>query len=194
MSPAPRILAFAGSTRSESFNKKLIRIAADGARAAGAEVTLLDLRDFSMPLFDQDAEASGGMPDAARRFKEQMLAHQGLLISSPEYNSSISGVLKNAMDWASRAAPGEAPLAAYSGKAAGLLSASPGGLGGLRGLVHLRAILGNINVLVIPEQFSLVKAHEAFTPEGALKDGKAKSAAENIGAKLAALLQQLLGK
>src|SRR2546422_11581460 len=139
MSYTPKILAFAGSTRTESFNKKLIKIAAQGARNAGAEVTLVDLRDLPMPLYDGDLEANSGLPENAKKFKELMFANNGLLISSPEYNSSFSGVLKNAIDWASReATDDEKPLACFVGKVAVLMSASPGALGGLRGLVQLR--------------------------------------------------------
>ncbi len=107
----PKILAFAGSTRTDSFNKKLVKIAMMGAQAAGAQVTYIDLRDFSMPLYDGDLEIKEGIPPNAIKFKEALIAHQGLLISSPEYNSSTSGVLKNAIDWASCPLPGEAPLA-----------------------------------------------------------------------------------
>ena len=191
MAYVPKILAFAGSTRADSFNKKLVTLAASGARAAGAEVTLLDLRDLPMPLYDGDLESKDGLPPAARTFKELLLAHQGLLISAPEYNSGISGVLKNAIDWASRSAPGEAPLACFAGKTAALMSASPGALGGLRGLVHVRSILGNIHVLVLPEQLSIPKAHEAFTPEGALKDAKQQAAIEQLVRALAAILTKL---
>src|SRR5438552_18679945 len=107
----PRILAFAGSTRTQSFNKKLVKIVAAGARAAGAEVTMLDLRDIPLPLYDGDLEAAEGLPENAKKLKELMKSHAGFLISCPEYNSSISGVLKNAIDWASRPMPGDAPLA-----------------------------------------------------------------------------------
>lgn len=191
MSDKPRILAFAGSTRKDSNNKKLVKIAAAGARAAGAAVTLIDLRDLPLPLYDGELETNEGLPVNAKKLKEMFLAHDGLLIASPEYNSSISAVLKNAIDWASRPEPGEAPLAAYAGKVAGLVAASPGALGGLRGLVHLRAILGNIKVLVIPDQVAVSKAHEAFTPEGALKDAKQQAAVERVGAELASLVAKL---
>ena len=128
----PRILAFAGSTRRESFNKKLVAIAAQGAREAGAEVTLIDLKDFPLPLFDQDLEAEQGMPEIGKKLKKLFIDHDGLLIASPEYNSSFPAVLKNAIDWVSRPAPGEPSLVAFRGKVATLMSASPGALGGLR--------------------------------------------------------------
>src|SRR3989338_2486857 len=98
----PKILAFAGSTRTESFNKKLVQIAVRGAKQAGADVAYIDLRDFPLPLFDGDLEAKEGLPANAKKLKALFLDHQGLLISSPEYNSSISGVLKNTIDWVSR--------------------------------------------------------------------------------------------
>ena len=131
----PRILAFAGSLRRESFNKKLVPIAAKGARDAGAEVTLIGLEDFPLPLFDQDLEARQGMPENGKKLKQLFIDHDGLLIASPEYNSSITAVLKNAIDWVSRPAPGEPSLVAFRSKVATLMSASPGALGGLRGLV-----------------------------------------------------------
>lgn len=193
MASIPKILAFAGSMRTDSFNKKLVKIAVAGAKAAGAEVSLIDLRDFPMPPYDGDLEANEGIPPHARRFKQLMLSHDGLLLSCPEYNSSITGVMKNAIDWASRQEPGEAPLACFTGKVAALMSASPGALGGLRGLVHVRAILGNIQVLVLPEQVALPKAHEAFQPDGTLKDSKQQMAVEQLGRSLAHVLSKLKG-
>src|ERR687885_1331691 len=150
MTNPPKILAFAGSTREASYNKLLVKIAAEGARAAGAEVTYLDFRDLPMPLFDEDLEAKEGIPENARKFKELMIAHQGFLIACPEYNSSITPLLKNAIDWASRSELGGLSLECFKDKVAVLMSASPGTLGGLRGLVHVRSILGNIGVLVLP--------------------------------------------
>src|SRR6266850_6331625 len=135
----PRILAFAGSTRRESINKKLVAIAARGAREAGAEVTLIELKDFPLPLFDQDLEAEQGMPENGKQLKKLFIDHDGLLIASPEYNSSITAVLKNAIDWVSRPAPGEPPLVAFRSKVATLMSASFGALGGRRGLDHIRS-------------------------------------------------------
>ena len=194
MADPPKILAFAGSTRTDSYNKKLVKLAAAQAQAAGAAVTLLDLRDCALPLFDQDMETRDGLPAGAQRLKELMLAHDGFLISSPEYNSSISGVLKNAIDWASRPAPNEAPLACFTDKTAALLSASPGALGGLRGLVHLRAILGNIGVLVLPNQVAVPKANDAFNPDGTLKDPKLQGAVEKLCRNLVAIVSKLTDK
>ncbi len=185
----PKILAFAGSTRSGSFNKKLLHVAAEAARRAGAEVTVVDLRDLALPLFDGDFEDASGLPESAKRFKTLLRESDGLLITSPEYNSSITGVLKNAIDWASRAeTDDEPPLIAFRGKAASIMSASPGGLGGLRGLVHLRAILGNIGVIVLPDQVAVSAAHEAFDDAGQLKDARKRKQVEDIGRTLAEFL------
>lgn len=166
----PKILAFAGSTRKESFNKKLVCVAADLARKNGAEVTLIDLKDFPLPLYDEDLEASEGMPENANKLFELFKAHDALLLSSPEYNSSLSAVLKNVIDWVSRPRPDEVRMAAFVDKVATLLSASPGQLGGLRGLVHVQSILGNIGVLVLPDQVAVSNAHEAFAEDGSLKE------------------------
>ncbi|MBC1240411.1 NADPH-dependent FMN reductase [Nostoc sp. 2RC] len=191
MTSTPKILAFAGSTRIDSYNKKLVKIAAAGAKAAGAEVTYLDLRDLPLPLYDEDLEAQEGMPANGRTLKDLMISHQGFLIASPEYNSSLTAVLKNAIDWASRPYPNEAPLAAFSGKVATIMSASPGGLGGLRGLVHLRSILGNIKVLVLPDQIAVSKAYEAFNADGTLKDPKQQESIEKLGEGLTKILFKL---
>jgi len=187
----PRILAFAGSLRRESSNKKLVAIAAHGAREAGAEVTLIDLKDFPLPLFDQDLEAAQGPPEAATILKKLFIDHDGLLIASPEYNSSFPAVLKNAIDWVSRPAPGEPSLVAFKGKVATLMSASPGALGGLRGLVHVRSILGNIGVIVVPDPIAVAKAHEAFHAGGSLKDPKQQASIEGLGKMLASFLAKL---
>lgn len=187
----PRILAFAGSARAGSFNRKLIRIAVGGARAAGAEVTLLELKDYPLPLYDGDLEAAEGLPPNARKLKEMFLAHEGLLIAAPEYNSSITPLLKNTIDWVSRSAPGEASLACYDGKVAALMSASPGGLGGLRGLMVVRLCLSNIKVLVLPDQVAVATAHEAFAEDGRLKDEKREAAVARLGATLAQTIAKL---
>jgi NAD(P)H-dependent FMN reductase len=192
MTRKPRILAFAGSTRKDSYNKKLARIAAKAAEECGGDVTLVDLKDLPMPLFDEDLEREAGMPEAAAKLKALMVESDGFLIASPEYNSSITAVLKNAIDWVSRPVPNEPSLVAFKGKTAVLMSASPGNLGGLRGLVHLRAILGNIGVLVLPDQFAVSKAYEAFDNDGTLKDAKQQVGVQNLGRKLAETVRKLI--
>lgn len=189
----PRILAFAGSTRAGSWNKKLAAIAAEGARTAGGEVTLIDLRDFPLPLYDGDLEEAQGLPAKAVELKRLFNEHHGLLLACPEYNSSITAVLKNAIDWVSRSAPGEPSLAAFTGKVAGLVSASPGQLGGLRGLVTVRSILTNIGVLVVPDQVAVGKAHEAFDEQGALKDARQAQRVHHVAAEVVRVAGRLLG-
>ena len=166
----PRLLAFAGSVRRDSFNARLARFAAREAEAAGAEVLLLDLADFDLPLYNGDLEAGEGLPPGAARLKELFLAHDGFLIASPEYNGSISPLLKNAIDWVSRPVAGQPPLVWYAGKVAGLMAASPGALGGLRGLVHVRQILSGIGVIVAPAQHAIARAGDAFNGEGGLAE------------------------
>lgn len=188
----PKILAFAGSSRTGSYNQKLVTAAAEYARNAGASVTVVSLRDFALPLFDQDLEAAQGLPAGAKQFKALLREHDGFLIASPEYNSSFTPLLKNAIDWASRAeTKDEPPLAAYRGKVAALLSASPGALGGLRGLVHLRALLGNIGVIVLPDQVAIGAAHEVFDDAGKIKDERKSAQIANLARSLTNFLVKL---
>ena len=183
---APRILAFGGSLRAESFNQKLASIAARGARGAGAQVTLIRLRDFPMPLYDQDLEDAKGMPENAAKLKALFAEHDGLLIASPEYNSGITAALKNAIDWVSRAtSPDEAPLSVLRGKTAAILAGSPGGYGGSRSLTQLRTFLENISVTVLPDQVSIPKIHEVMDENGELTNVALQASVLELGAKLA---------
>ena len=175
------ILAFSGSARKDSLNRKLLAVSAEGARAAGAEVTLVNLSDYPMPIYDGDLEDASGIPGKALEFRELMKKSDGFLIASPEYNSSFSALLKNTIDWASRPRAGEAPLECFRGKTAGLVAASPGYFGGYRGLQQVRYVLGNIGVVVLPDMFSLPKAHEAFNADGSMKDAKQAEQAGRIG-------------
>jgi NAD(P)H-dependent FMN reductase len=181
-----KILAFSGSLRAGSFNQKLVRLAAEAATEAGAQVTVISLKDFPMPLFDEDLESAHGKPEAAKQLKQLFLDHDALLIASPEYNSTISAALKNSIDWVSRAdSAAEAPLVALAGKTAAILAASPGGYGGSRGLVQLRPFLENIRITVLEKQFTLPKAHEAFDENDRLTDPAAAAEVRAIGEALA---------
>jgi NAD(P)H-dependent FMN reductase len=144
-------------------------------------------------LFDHDLEAEQGIPENGKRLKQLFINHDGLLIACPEYNSSITAVLKNAIDWVSRPVPGEPSLVAFKNKVATLMSASPGALGGLRGLVHVRSILSNIGVIVLPDQIAVAKANEAFNADGSLKDSKQQAGIEGLGSTLASFLMKLKG-
>ena len=181
----PRILVFGGSLRAESYNQKLAIIAAAGAREVGAEATLISLRDYRLPIFDEDLEAAEGKSEAAKKLKELFLNAEGFIIASPEYNSGITAALKNAIDWVSRAdSEDEAPLLAFKGKTAAILSASPGGYGGSRSLAQLRPLLENISVTVLPDQVSIPKAYEAFDTEGNLTDPAQQAAVKTLTASL----------
>ena len=194
MSTTPKILAFAGSLRRDSWNKKVVKIAADAARSSGADVTYLDLAELPMPPYDGDLEQAEGLPDNAARLRELLLAHDGLLIASPENNSSISGTLKNAIDWATRTKEKKGSTDAFQGKVAGLLAASTGALGGVRGLLAVRSILGNIGVLVLPEQATIPKAQDAFGPDGKLKDERQQASVEKVGKRLAQVVGALASR
>lgn len=166
----PRLLMFAGSSRTESLNKKLATNAASLAQAAGAEVTLIDLRDFPMPLYDGDLEDAQGMPEAAQRLRQLMIGHDGMLIASPENNASVSALLKNAIDWVSRPFDRQPGTVPYRGKVTALVAASTGAFAGVRGLPHLRQILSQLGAIVLPEQYHQPSAHTAFNAAGGLQD------------------------
>jgi NAD(P)H-dependent FMN reductase len=187
----PRILAFAGATRTQSWNKKLIRIAARVAEEAGGDVTLIDLRDYPMPLYDGDMEQTEGLPPKARELKALMVANDAFLLSCPEYNSSISAVLKNTIDWISRPQPNEPPAYAFKGKVAGLLAASPGNLGGVRGLFTVRQVLTTLGVLVLPTQFALARAASAFHEDGTLKEDGHRAAVAAVVEKVVGITARL---
>lgn len=188
----PKILAFSGSARKSSFNQKLVAVAAEGARNAGADVTLINLADYPMPIFNEDLEASEGMPAAAKEFKQLLIDHDGFLIASPEYNSAFSPLLKNAIDWASRPfGPDIQSVPPFEGKYAAIMAASPGGLGGLRGLVFLRLLLSNIAVTVLPGQHAVPQAYKVFNEDDSLNDEKIETNIMNLGK---ALAQELMKK
>jgi chromate reductase len=164
-----RALVFAGSIRTDSLHRKLARAAAEELRRRGIEVTLADLRDYPMPLYDGDLEADKGLPESAREFRNLLASHDLFVIASPEYNGSFPALLKNTIDWTSRpAAPGERPVALYRGKTAALLAGSPGPGGGRRGLRHLRELLEMIGVTVVGEPVAIASAFSAFGPDGKL--------------------------
>jgi NAD(P)H-dependent FMN reductase len=158
-----KLLAFSGSTRTKSLNQRLADLAAEAAREAGADVMSIRLRDFDLPIYDGDLEERA-FPSGANALRELFIEYDGFLIATPEYNGSISGSLKNAIDWASRPRQGETlvSLPAFRGKVAGILSASTSQFGGLRALFHLRQILGTIQTVVATEQVAVPYADKAF--------------------------------
>lgn len=189
--PSPRILAFAASTRAESFNRRILPLAVRGAESAGASCTLLELREVPLPLYDGDLEREGGLPEPAQRLRELFASHQGLLIASPEYNGFVSPLLKNTLDWVSRSPQGRPDLAPFQGKVAALMAASPGPLGGIRGLALLRQLLSNLGVTSLADQVAIREAHGRFDERGELRDPGLQSRLEALGVTLAAWLQRL---
>ncbi|HEV7643825.1 MAG TPA: NAD(P)H-dependent oxidoreductase [Pyrinomonadaceae bacterium] len=191
MAITPKILAFAGSLREGSLNKKVLQVAAEGARAAGAEVTVADLRDFDMPIYDLDRHEKDGFPPNAVKFQDLMLAHNGLLICSPEYNGSLPGGMKNIIDWVSRKGHAEQKMyAAFTGKVAGIMSASPGSFGGLRCLSHLRGVLTIASVHIVPLELAVTFADQKFDGD-TMTDEKTKKLLENLGASVADTIRKL---
>ena len=186
------IAVVVGSTREGSFNRALGELAAASLEAQGASVTRVDLAGFDLPLYSAALEASDFPPDALK-LKTLFAAQDGLLFVSPEYNGSLSPLLKNAIDWASRPTgeEGLVALTAYRGKAAAIMSASISPFGGLRGLMHLRQILSTIQMLVIPEQVLVPNAHAAFAEDGSLKEPLPASLVEMTAARLVAVAKAL---
>lgn len=165
-----KVLAFAGSTRTDSYNKKLIHNAANLATELGASVTVVDLKDYPIPFYDADLEKEQGMPANAKKLRDLMMQSQVVFIASPQYNASVSAVLKNAIDWASRNEQGKHSRDAFQDKKFVLMSASTGKRGGAKGLIHLRTILEDAGANVIAEQISVPNAGNAFDDSGKLKD------------------------
>lgn len=178
-----RLLITSGSARAGSLNTRLAAVAAHVARGAGAEVTELDLASLNLPVYSGDIEAAG-LPAGALELRRLFATHDAFIVAAPEYNAFITPLLLNSLDWASRTpASGDLPagVAAMNGTVAGMLSASPGALGGMRGLLFLRSFLSTaLGMLVVPETASVGTAHQAFDEHGALKDTKQQQAVERV--------------
>jgi NAD(P)H-dependent FMN reductase len=179
MSSPPKILAFAGSARRASLNRKLLAVVVEQLRAAGAEVTVLDLNDLPLPLYNGDLEDEGGLPENAGKLAGLVAAHAGLLISSPEYNGLVTPLLKNTLDWCTRA-----EVNPFVGRVAAVVSASPGALGGIRSALVARQLLMKVGCTVIPEDVTLAKANEAFDEAGRLKNPHSQESARRLAAAL----------
>ncbi|SDP35614.1 NAD(P)H-dependent FMN reductase [Phyllobacterium sp. YR620] len=177
----PKILVFAGSNRTGAYSKKVANAAVKTLAELGADVTLIALFDYPLPLMDEDLEEKQGIPDNAMKLGRLFAAHDGMLIASPEYNSSIPPLLKNTIDWVSRISQdGDKPLKPYSGKVVGLCSSSEGNFGGARGLYHLRSVLMNVGTQIITEQCSVIHAHEAFAEDGSFRNERTAKSMERV--------------
>jgi chromate reductase len=181
--PATRLLVFAGSTRQASFNRKLARVAAQMARASGAEVTHIELTDFDIPMYNADLEAQG-TPADVMKLKQLMFEHPAWIICSPEYNGSYTALLKNTLDWVSSPVKSDTAwqegFKSFTGKVVGMLSASPGALGGLRSQSHLAPLLLNAQCWVAPKAFALSRAADAFDTDGKLVSEAHRSSVQAV--------------
>lgn len=195
MSNKPKILAFAGSLREKSYNKRVLKTAIKGVEEAGAEVTYIDLKDYPMPIYNADLQDTQGFPPIAAAFQRLLLEHDGLLIASPEYNASLPAVLKNAIDWASRA-NGDIKLGeCFKGKFAAIMTASPGAFGGIRCLGHLRDVLTILLVNVLPSEIAVGKVGGMFEGDsGEITSDTMKKILEELGASLADILHKTHGE
>ena len=192
--PAIRLLAMPGSARRDSWNRRVLAVLAGGAERAGAQVTLFEPRAAPLPLYDGDLEASDGLPPAAARLQALFAEHDGLLLASPEYNGFFTPLVKNTLDWLSRPLPdgsGRPGTIHVRGKPAGIVSASPGALGGIRSLQHTRQYLSNLGFLVVPAQVGVPRADRAFAADGTLTDERLRRSVEAVGAAVATLAARL---
>ena len=174
------VLLFSGSSRNGSFNMELIHEAAHIAKQDKARVQILDLKKIGIPHYDADVESTKGMPKGAQELREAMINSEIIVISTPEYNASFSGLLKDAIDWASRAPSGDPSRQAFKGKTFVLLSASPSSGGGKRAVNNLKAVVQEIGGTVCHETFSLPKAYDAFDADGHLKDAKQEQELQHL--------------
>jgi chromate reductase, NAD(P)H dehydrogenase (quinone) len=188
MTTPARILAFSGSARLESLNRKFLAFAVQAARDAGCEVTVADLNEYDMPLFHGDLEHKGGLPATAARLIGLITSHQGLLVASPEYNSMITPLLKNTIDWCTRGEDNP-----FEGKCVAVISASPGLLGGVRSLQMAQALFLKLGCRVVPGQCFLPSAGKAFDAEGRLTDAHAQKSVKALMVKLARAASQAAG-
>jgi chromate reductase len=190
----PKILAFAGSIRTGSFNAQLAALVAKELALLDVETTLISLTDYPMPIYDGDLETKAGPPEHAVMLKRMIMGQHGVFIASPEYNASVTPLLKNALDWVSRVREdGEAPLAAYRNRVFALGAASSGTLGGYRSLMALRQVLElGCGALVLPEQIAVRDAGNGFDDKGGLRDERAANALRGVLSRLVETARQFV--
>lgn len=178
----PKILAIPGSRRQHSYNKRVLNIAVEGARAAGGNVKVVDLRDYEMPIYDADVHDNEGFYPAAAAFQDILNEYDGYLIASPEYNGSLPGGFKNAIDWASRASDKYKTNEVFKGKTAAIMTAAPGQFGGLRCMGHLRGVLNIMGVHVIPLEIAVPFVGQKFDGDGTeMTDEKTRAILFSLG-------------
>ena len=195
MAKKPKILAFAGSLREHSYNKRVVKTAIEGAKKAGADVTYIDLKDYPMPIYNADEHEKFGFDENALAFQKLLGEHDGFLIASPEYNGSLPGGLKNAIDWASRKSENYGMIEVFKGKAAAIMTASPGAFGGLRCLNHLRGVLTIMLVNVLPSEIAVAKVGSMFEGDSEeMTDEKMKGILRDLGASLVDTMKKMRGE
>ncbi|MDB6145061.1 MAG: NAD(P)H-dependent oxidoreductase [Pseudomonas sp.] len=187
-----KVLAFCGSTRQGSLNQKLLDVAARGAQEAGAQVTFVSLRDYPLPLYDGDLEKEQGVPAHAHALQELFRKHDAVLLASPEHNGGYTALLKNAIDWVSRpTSTGHSGVTLFANKAAAVISASPGPMGGIRGVLATRMVLEKLGAIVIPQSFTLGVAHLAFDEDARCSDANVDREVGAVGAALVKMAVRL---
>ena len=185
-----KILAFSGSSRKDSWNRKVLEVAAQGARDAGAEVNVVNLDDFPMPIYNADWHAENGVPPAMRDLRALMMAANGLLIASPEYNTSITPLLKNTIDWLSQDVDGESGYAPFTGKIGGLMGASNGAFGTIRALPHVSFMLSNLGVFMLPV-VAVPTVAKSFDETGVMTNERTKHMLTQLGERLSQTITKL---
>jgi len=181
----PRILVFAGSIRSGSYSAQLAAAVAKTLALRDCGVSLISLADYALPIYDGDLEAESGVPEAAKALHQQFLAHQGLFIATPEYNSSLPPLLKNAIDWVSRVKGGPRDPSPWKGRVFSVGASSPGAFGGMRALMHLRQVLEvGLGCLVLPEQVVLPSAAQGFAADGSVAGERTQAQVEALAGRL----------
>lgn len=190
----PKILAFAGSMRKGSYNKKVVKVAIEGAKNAGAEVTYIDLEDYPLPIYNSDEHEGEGFPENALKLQRLFGEHNGFLISSPEYNASVPGGLKNVIDFVSRRSEEYGMIEVFKGKVAAIMTASPGSFGGIRCLGHLRGVFSIMLTNVLPTEIAVSGVHKMFE-EGSdeMTDEKMKKLLQDLGESLSDMLKKTHG-
>jgi chromate reductase, NAD(P)H dehydrogenase (quinone) len=194
MTKKVKILAFAGSLREHALSKRVVKTAIKGAERAGAEVTYIDLRDYPMPIYNLDDHEKNGFDEHALRLQDLFTQHDGFLIASPEYNGSLPAALKNAIDWVSRPSDVYPRSAVFAGKFAAMMASSPGSLGGVRSLAHLRGVLTSVSVNVLPQEIAVPFAEEKFAGDDEeMIDETMKARLEELGGLLVKMLKETRG-
>jgi chromate reductase, NAD(P)H dehydrogenase (quinone) len=195
MANKPKILALAGSLRKNSYTKRVVKVALEGALRAGADVTYIDLEDYPLPVYNADEHLAAGFPENALKLQRLFGEHEGFLICSPEYNGSIPGGLKNVIDWVSRKSDEYGMVEVFRGKVAAIMTASPGSFGGIRCLAHLRGVLSIMFVNTLPTEIAVSFVGQKFEGDGdEMQDEKMKELLENLGESLVDMLRKTHGE